>query len=116
MVYVEMIHDENERLINKSKNQQSDLEITLALSLEKLVDKLDDITEFSMRDLVPLSMLHHHKYIKPHIEYLEKNKKHLKRKHAKELLQVVKDIASMIHIGNYINYDDNNQQKHFPRR
>ena len=112
MVFVETIQNENEPLIpNKSK--QSVLAITLANSIQRLVNMLDNITEYSMKDLVPLSMLQNHKYISPYLEFLKENKKHIKRKHAKEVLHAIEKISFMIKIGDYPN--DKNKQRFYNR-
>jgi len=100
MAFVETIQKEYEPLIQKT-GRQSVLALTLASSIKKLVDMLDNITEYSMNDLVPLSMLQNHKYISPYLKFLKKNKKHIKRKHAKEVLQAIEKISFMIKIGNY---------------
>ena len=110
MVFIETITNENERLLPE-RGRQSVLALTLAGSIKKLVDMLDNITEYSMRDLVPLSMLQKHEYIKPYLEFLKKNKKHIKRKHAKEVLQAIEKISFMIKIGDY----PDNKQKFYNR-
>ena len=74
---------------------------------------LDNITEYSMRDLVPLSMLQKHKYISPYLEFLKTNKKHIKRKHAKEVLHAIEKISFMIKIGDYP--DNRNKQRFYSR-
>ena len=105
-MFNELIELENSSILPKEK-KQNQIDGIIANSLQFLVQELSKITEFSMRDLVPLSMLQKHKYIAPHLDYLILNKKHIKRKHSKEILQAIEKISAMIHIGNYPEYEQN---------
>ncbi len=78
------------------KPKDGTIEITLAKSLEKLVDMLSNTTEFNANELKAISILYSDKYLKALLEFLESNRKHLKRKHSAEILQALQNIASCI--------------------
>ena len=82
--------------IMQNKGNKSEIESTLAKSLEKLIQMLSDITEFSQNELKALSLIESDRYFAHLLEYYSVNKKHLKRKHSKEILEALKEIAQSI--------------------
>jgi hypothetical protein len=80
-------------LQNKSGNN---LENSLADSLNKLVEMLEGITEYSANELKALSILQSDRYLAAMLQNFVLNKKHVKRKHAAEILQALKHIAETI--------------------
>lgn len=68
-------------------NQESQREIALSKALEKLTDLFTAITEFSNKELKSISLLQTNKYLKDLLSFYVLNKKHVKRKYAKEILK-----------------------------
>lgn len=80
----------------EQKTNENAIEKTLAKSLEDLIKMLSEITEFSSNELKSLSLLQTDKYFQPFSLFYLANKKHLKRKHAKEILEALENIAKCI--------------------
>lgn len=99
---LELIRDKS---ILPQTSKQDIIDNTIAKSIEHLVNELTNITEYTPRDLLPLSMYAHDRFILPHFSVFIKNKKHYKRKHSKEILEALEKISSMIKIGNDIDID-----------
>jgi len=59
----------------------------------ELLIRIDKITEFSPNELRMISLLSPLHYFKPFLSFYLDNKKHYKRKHASELLQLFKHFA-----------------------
>ncbi|MHA1274050.1 MAG: hypothetical protein ACTSQS_11530 [Promethearchaeota archaeon] len=83
------------QIIPQNTNEKKS-EIELAQSLKLLVQELIKITEFSRQDLNYSSMIEGIRYLKPFIDYRNRNKKHRKRKHSKELLTAIDNIAKAL--------------------
>lgn len=71
-------------------NQDSQLDKSIGAGIEKLADMIDDITEYSQRDLLALSMIMTDKIMYKLVKFYIANKKHYKRKFSKELLEAFK--------------------------
>lgn len=79
-----------------SNNKENKTDKVLADSLSKLVGMMDNLTEYSNRQILPLSLLQANKYYAKYLEFYIKNKKHVKRKFSKELLKVITAISETI--------------------
>lgn len=66
--------------------------------VEKLVDILGTITEFNTSELMAISVLQTDKYYTEILDFYIRNKKHIKRKHAKEILEALNKIS--LNLGN----------------
>jgi vacuolar-type H+-ATPase subunit I/STV1 len=62
-------------------------EVALSEALKSLTVLFTEITEFSTRELKALSLIQNDKYLSNMVKFYVKNKKHLSRKYAKEILQ-----------------------------
>lgn len=66
-----------------------------AESIKILCEALLDVTEFSPRELLALSVLKTNPYVFRFLENYVKNKKQVKRKHAPEILKALKYLSNM---------------------
>lgn len=82
-------------LITKSKTENV-LDVALAKGLETLTTGLVNITEFSNYDLKAISVLQEVKHFVPYLNFYIHNKKHIRRKHAKELLTGIKHFSRKV--------------------
>lgn len=89
-------HDISKDIEQKKISKDDTIENKIASVLLDVVHEMFKITEFKERELTEISKLSENRYLKPRLKIRLQNKKHLKRKHAKELLDTIKDIASMI--------------------
>jgi len=64
--------------------------------LQSLVNSIENITEFSERELKSISILETDPFFEEYLKFFIDNKKHVKRKHAKELLESLKAIAESL--------------------
>lgn len=80
----------------KKASKNDNIDNKIASVLLDVVNQVFQITEFKERELTEISKLSENRYLRPRLQIRLRNKKHLKRKHAKELLDTIKDIASMI--------------------
>lgn len=76
--------------------KESQTEIVLAQSLKKMVDLFEGITEFNNRQLLPISLLQTDKYFAELLKFYIQNKKHVKRKYAKEIIIIFEHISKTI--------------------
>lgn len=82
--------------LNKHSSSNRNVENQIADILLEISKQVFKITEFNPRELMAISMLYNHKYIRPYLDIYLANKKHYKRKHSKELLKMIEYISSMI--------------------
>ena len=68
--------------------------------LNRILDSLDKITEFNDRELKAISILETDPFFKEYLDFFIQNKKHIKRKHSKEILQALANIASTLRQNN----------------
>lgn len=78
-----------EPISNDSKAKQIEL-------LYLLTQKIDEITEFSESELKAISILESDKYLSDLLTFYKNNKKHVKRKHANELLEAFRAVAKTL--------------------
>jgi len=105
-----------ENKFKKGNKRKTEIEGSLADSLQTLVQNLGKLTEFSKRELFIISLFQaEDKYLSKMLEFLVLNKKHIKRKHAKENLEglkyISKAVATEFHIkklSNLFNRRNNN--------
>lgn len=71
--------------------------------LNRILDSLDKITEFNDRELKAISILETDPFFKEYLDFFIQNKKHIKRKHSKEILQALANIASTLRQNNDTN-------------
>lgn len=64
--------------------------------LNRILDSLDKITEFNDRELKAISILETDPFFKEYLDFFIQNKKHIKRKHSKEILRALANIASTL--------------------
>lgn len=74
---------------------QSDM-LELIKLLQDLAKKIDNITEFSDSELKAISILESDSYLSELLSFYKINKKHIKRKHSLELIEIFKAIANSI--------------------
>jgi len=80
----------------KDKKVESQTELVLAQSLKEMVELFKGITEFNNRQLLPISLLQTDKYFAELLSFYIENKKHIKRKYAKEIIIIFEHIAKTI--------------------
>lgn len=73
----------------KPAMEDSEKEKAIAKALRDLTSYFKDITEFSERELKAISLLSTDKYLSEMVEQYILNKKHVKRKHSKEILKAL---------------------------
>lgn len=81
--------DENE------KNEKQIIQL-----LTRILTDLEGITEFNERELKAISILETDPFFKEYLDFYILNKKHIKRKHSKEILEALKTVASSLSFGN----------------
>lgn len=96
-----MSKNDKETFRFESNKQENVLEKAVANSLSKLVNYLDNLTEYGNRELKSISVIENDKYLRNLLTKYEKNKKHVNRKFSKEILKAIKLIS------NYQSKDDN---------
>lgn len=96
--------DENEIVKRLSGNADNPMNDALGIALKDLVKMLGEITEFSNRELTSISMLQTNPYMKKLLAFRIKNKKHRKRRHAKEILEGLERVANAIGGVNLLEY------------
>lgn len=84
----------------KKENKTEDV---LLRSLWLIINELKDITEFKTNELKSLSFLQTDKYMQEILRFYVKNKKHVKRKHAREILEALEKISTAI--ANSVQYE-----------
>jgi len=91
---------ENETSFRKviDNTQESKTQIVIANSIEKIVKFFENITDFNSRELKAISILITNKYYANLLNFYIANKKHIKRKHAKEILEALKIISEPLKI------------------
>lgn len=62
--------------------------------LTRILSDLESITEFNDRELKAISILETDPYFKEYLDFFIQNKKHIKRKHSKEILEALRVIAN----------------------
>ena len=77
-------------------NKNDQLDVALAKSLKDLVKYIKDITEFNQFELKAISLIQTDKYMKDLLGFYIANKKHLKRRHSKEILTALKSISGNV--------------------
>lgn len=61
--------------------------------IRDLLERIEEITEFSESELKAISILESDEYLSSLLSFYKINKKHVKRKHSSELLEALKAIA-----------------------
>lgn len=74
----------------------SKIENVLGETLKTLVEMLGNISEYTKGELLAYSIIETDKYLANLIKLVRANKKHIKRKHAPEIIEVTKAIAQAI--------------------
>lgn len=64
--------------------------------IQDIIGKIDHITEYNENELMYISMLESDDYFAEMLSFYKENKKHVKRKHSKELLEALDKIAKTI--------------------
>lgn len=64
--------------------------------LDSLLSKIDQITEFSESELKAISIIQNDQFLSQYLNEYRLIKKHVKRKHAKELLEALRSIANTL--------------------
>jgi len=82
---------------------ENDSSFEIVKLLNRIIDLLSEITEFSKSELKAISILESDKYLSRLLTFYKKNKKHVKRKHSKELLQALTEIAKAMNPNNQTN-------------
>lgn len=77
-------------------NSESELDKSVSKALKKLTSMLDNITEYSKNDIMALSMIQTDPILKEMTNFFILNKKHIKRKHSKEILSAYKHLTGKI--------------------
>jgi len=80
----------------KPATVESKTERVLGQSFEKLVEEFTKITEFKEKELKSISLLMTNKYFAKLLKFYVANKKHLKRRHAREILKLSEEVAKAI--------------------
>lgn len=83
----------NDSIFSKIENQNS---IKIIDLLQQILNSINEITEFNERELKAISILETDPFFQEYLEFFIDNKKHVKRKHARELLESLKAIAEAI--------------------
>lgn len=83
-----------------TQETESKTQIVIANSIEKIVEYFNNITDFNSRELKAMSILMTNKYYANLLKFYIENKKHVKRKHAKEIMEALKIIAEASKIDN----------------
>ena len=91
-------------VFNPIQQKEKKTEIELAQSLNTLTNLLKEITEFSSYELKSISLLQSDKYLKELLTFFIANKKHIKRKYSKEILDALDKISTAI--ANTMNSDN----------
>lgn len=86
---------ESKSLFNTDNKDNDVFETVRAYALAKLVNMLDDITEYKSRELMTMTLYNKNPFVKDFIQDFSKNKKHIDRKFSKEILLALKLIAVM---------------------
>lgn len=99
-------------------DKNSDIDSKIATSLEKLVNGILNITEFSQNELKAISVLLTDYRLREYLFPLLQNKKHIKRKHSGELQNSLKLISNAILTNNNNTLPQNDELTHrfFGRR
>lgn len=82
----------SESIFKKVENTNAIRKIEL---IERLLDQIEQITEFSESELKAISILSSDMFLNEYLQLYMKTKKHVKRKHAKELLEALRAIAEL---------------------
>ncbi len=77
-------------VFKKIENQQN---IKIVDLLQQILDSIKEITEFNERELKAISILETDPFFEEYLRFFILNKKHVKRKHAKELLEALRNIS-----------------------
>lgn len=64
--------------------------------LDSLLSKIDQITEFSESELKAISIIQNDQFLSQYLNEYRLTKKHVKRKHSKELLEALRSIANTL--------------------
>jgi len=80
-------------LVQNNENQKDKV---LANSFEKIITLFENITEFNNRELKNISLLLTNKYYAKLLSFYILNKKHLKRKYAKEIILIVTEFSKIL--------------------
>lgn len=83
----------NDSIFSKIENQNS---IKIVDLLQQILNSINEITEFNERELKAISILETDPFFQEYLEFFIDNKKHVKRKHARELLESLKAIAESL--------------------
>ena len=83
------------------ERKQDKMDVALASSLKILIGYVKEITEFNNSELKAISLIQTDKYLKKMLEYYVKNKKHLKRRHSKEIMKALENVSGNIHSNNF---------------
>lgn len=93
-------------IIDKKEVKNSDDgQIAVARALDKLIDYVGEATEFR-NDLVPMALYKKNKYLEPYITYIERGKKHKKRKFQAEIIKIISNLAKTIQFNSFANERD----------
>lgn len=79
------------------KKTEMNNQIKIIELLDSLISKIDEITEFSESELMAISIIESDIYLSQYLKLYRENKKHVKRKHAAELLEALKAIANTLY-------------------
>lgn len=82
--------------IINTNNQESSIDKAIAKSLNKLIDSVNNITEFKLHTLKAISVLSTDKYFRKYLQVYVDNLKHIKRKHSSEVLTALKYLSNYI--------------------
>lgn len=82
------------QFITENGNNKKDEKILEII--QGLLEKIESITEFNDRELMSISMLQNDIYLSNLLNFYVNNKKHLGRKHSKELLTALAEIGKIL--------------------
>jgi isocitrate dehydrogenase len=79
----------------ESKKDENDVNKIIS----EVVDQMRDITEFSNSELKSISLCLTDRFLAEMLKYYISNKKHIKRKYAKELIKILEKLTQITQIG-----------------
>lgn len=83
---------------NNKNSKSSPIDETIANSLRDLIELLKNVTEFKPNELKAISLLQTDEYLKNMLDFYILNKKHIKRKHSKEILEAIKYLSEALQV------------------
>lgn len=82
--------------LNESKDNTTKRDILILDMIKELIAEVKGITEISESELKAISLIETDKYLKDLLEFYDLNKKHVKRKYSKEIIEIFKEVAKIM--------------------